>query len=91
MKLPKAPRIRRSSVDQEEQLYAVEIVEEDSIRYKVYYVGYSHAFDEWKQKEEAVELDEDAVANVDQDDIELFRGASSPERFTLYRELATKI
>ena len=38
----------------QEHLYPVEIVEEDSLRYKVHYVGYSRSFDEWKSKEEII-------------------------------------
>ena len=34
----------------------VEGVNEDSVRYRVHYVGYSHTFDEWKQKKEVVDL-----------------------------------
>ena len=75
----------RTSVD-EDQLYAVKIVDEDSMRYRVHYVGYSHAFDEWKQKEDVVNLEEDAG-----DDVEPHTEHPSRERFTLYRELATRI
>jgi hypothetical protein len=58
LKLPKAPRSRPSIVDQE-HLYPVEIVEEDSLRYKVHYVEYNQSFDEWKPKEYIVALGED--------------------------------
>ena len=37
----------------QEHLYPVEIVE-DSLRYKVHYMGYSQSFDEWKPKEEII-------------------------------------
>lgn len=48
VKLPKAQRTKRRAVD---RLYPVEIVDEDTHRYKVHYVGYSDTYDEWKPKE----------------------------------------
>ena len=85
LKLPKASRSRPSTVDQE-HLYPVEIVEEDSLRYKVHYVGYSRSFDEWKSKEEIVALGEDA--DEDTGGVEL---VPNSERFMLYNELAIRI
>ena len=80
----KIPRIRQSNAARDqERLYPVKVVEEDSERYKVHYVGYSHSFDEWKD-EEVVSLEEDALVGG-QD------SCSTTQRFSLYRELATRI
>ena len=46
--------ISEAAAKVQEHLYPVEIVEEDSLRYKVHYVGYSRSFDEWKSKEEII-------------------------------------
>jgi hypothetical protein len=83
LKLPKAPRSRPSTVDQE-HLYPVEIVEEDSLRYRE--GAYNQSFDEWKPKEEIIALGEDADEDIDGVGL-----TTSSERFTLYNELAVRI
>ena len=61
-----------------EPLYVIEVIEEDSTRCKVHYIGYDSSFDEWKSKDDIVELGDD----------ELDRPI---ERFSLYNELSIRI
>ena len=64
----------------------MEIIEEDSERYKVHYVGYSHTVDEWKDKEEVVVLEKDVDKDTRGDQV-----SCTTQRFSLYCELATRI
>lgn len=58
-------------------LYPIEILEEDTTKYKVHYIGYSSKHDEWKDKEDVVNLDDDPVTEA--------------EALSLNYELASKI
>lgn len=69
----------------DKDLFPIEVVDEDSTRYKVHYVGYGTSYDEWKEKG-------DIVCTCVPEDTE---DSEDPEpmiqRFSLYGELATKI
>ena len=62
-------------------LYPIEVIDEDSTRFKVHYVGYSNCYDEWKDKEEIVDISDG--------DSEVAGGEL--QRFSLYLELGSKI
>ena len=66
----------------DKDIYPIEVVDEDSTRYKVHYVGYSSSYDEWKEKGDIVSITEDS---------EEPEPTTVIERFSLYGELATKI
>ena len=57
--------------------YPIEIVDEDSSKYKVHYIGYTSMHDEWKDKEDVVDLDKDS--------------STETGVFSLNYELASKI
>ena len=50
MELPSRSRTRQKSRD--DDLYAIEVIEEDAGRVKVHYVGYEESKDEWLDKDE---------------------------------------
>jgi len=96
----KLPRIKKSNIhgtprpsDSQEgeangELYRVEVVEEDiaSSQVKVRYIGYSANFDEWKEKEEIVDLSD----SDSEDDVpESLSGTI--QRFSLLQKLAVRI
>ena len=72
--------VRTKAKTKPDNLYPIEVVDEDLTRFKVHYVGFSSSDDEWKVKEDVVDISED------------FGG---PERiiqkFSLYKELAARI
>lgn len=74
----------RSKSSTEESLFPIRVIDEDSERYKVHYVGYASKYDEWKGKDEIIDLD-----NYDNDDQELEN--TYTVRFSLYRDLAIRI
>lgn len=80
-KAEKKPKKRQ----QEPDLYAVEVLEEDSTKCRVHYVGYDSCYDEWKDKDEIV----DCYEPCDEDS----KTATSDKifRFSLYDELSVKI
>ena len=47
-------RTRQKSRD--DDLYAIEVIDEDAGRVKVHYVGYEESEDEWLDKDEIVQL-----------------------------------
>ena len=53
----KAMKSKKPKPDKE--LFQVEVIEKDSSKCRVHYVGYSSAYDEWKEKEEIVSIDDD--------------------------------
>ena len=65
----------------EEEYFPIKVVEEDSSRYTVHYLGYSTKYDEWKEKGEVVDIDESDHENPQSVDI----------HFSLYNELAIRI
>ena len=80
-----------------DNLYAIEIIEEDqeAARYKVHYVGYSCAYDEWKEKDAIVDIGDQ---NPDPEDpnpgpnaCPMYYDHGLIKRFSLYYELATRI
>jgi hypothetical protein len=77
------PRAKSSKSKASNELFPIEVVDEDSGRYKVHYVGYSSAHDEWKTKSDIVDLDhddrDDSCCQVHQ------------HRFSLHHELATRV
>ena len=51
----KLPRAKRSSMKHDpDQLYAIEIVQEEN-RVKIHYTGYSAKYDEWRSREDILE------------------------------------
>lgn len=80
VKIPKAKRLKQGAPG---KLFPVTIVEEDDStrRYKVHYVGYSSCYDEWKDCEELVNI-EDTPRDASQCIL---------EPFSLYKELAHRI
>lgn len=64
----------------DKNLYPIEVVDQDLTRFKVHYVGFSSSHDEWKDREDVVDISEDS---------------GGPEgiiqKFSLYYELATRI
>lgn len=68
-----------------DELYPVEVIEEDLTRYKVHYLGYSSSYDEWKEKEAVVDIED--PNNEDPTSCD----GGHLERFSLYHELATRI
>ena len=82
MAVPGRTKTVRSS---KTNLYPIEVVDEDSTRYEVHYVGYSSKHDEWQMKSDVVHLEH---GDSDED-------APNPQisqhRFSLYHELATRI
>ena len=72
--------VRTKAKTKPDNLYPIEVVDEDLTRFKVHYVGFSSSDDEWRVKEDVVDISED------------FGG---PERiiqkFSLYKELAARI
>ena len=81
----KAKKSKKPKPDKE--LFQVEVIEEDSSKCRVHYVGYSSAYDEWKEKEEIVSIDDDK----DPDDPEPSANDCIIRRFSLYHELGTRI
>lgn len=68
---------RRSSKHKE--LFPIEVVEEDTTRYKVHYLGYSSSHDEWKNKADIVDIEHgECLPNCQ-------------HRFSLYHKLSTRI
>ena len=67
-------------------IYPIEVVEEDlsTSRVKVHYIGYSKSHDEWKEKDDIISFGDDIDSNPQ--DLVI-----SAERFSLHRDLATKI
>ena len=49
--------------------HPVEVVDEDTNRYKVHYVGYSQAYDEWKPKELVQLASEQAEGGSDEEEL----------------------
>ena len=61
------PRLSDSEGEANGELYRVEVVEENTAtsQVKVRYIGYSTSFDEWREKEEIVDLsDSDSEDDV---------------------------
>ena len=77
------PGVRSKGSNTSNELFPIAVVDEDSTRYKVHYVGYSSVHDEWKTKSDVVDLDDGNgdVSNCGQ----------SEYRFSLPHELATRI
>jgi len=50
------PKVKRSCT-KEDELYAVTIVERQSMKVKVHYVGYGSQHDEWRDEADIVPLD----------------------------------
>ena len=77
-----------------DNLFPIEVVEEDtdSARYKVHYIGYSSAYDEWRERDAIVDIEDPHPQDPNPED-------PNPEnlvfydigRFSLYRELATRV
>ena len=44
-------------------LYPIEILEEESNKFKIHYIGYSSKYDEWKDKDDVIDLHDDPVEN----------------------------
>ena len=51
------PGVRSKRSNTSNELFPIAVVDEDSTRYKVHYVGYSSVHDEWKTKSD-VDLDD---------------------------------
>ena len=77
---PKKPKPSKSDV------FPIEVVDEDSTtsRVKVHYLGYSHSHDEWKPKQDIIDLvDDDPEADREPGGL--------AERFSLHQDLSSKI
>lgn len=72
---------RKATTKPENDLFPIEVIDENSTHYRVHYVGYSTSYDEWKEKGDIV-----SITDEDADDQE-----PMIKRFSLYGELATKI
>lgn len=80
------PCSKRRKSKPKDELFPIEVVDEDASRYKVHYVGFSSTHDEWTSKEEVVDL----ASGEDSDSLN-DKTCMAADRFSLYRELATKI
>ena len=69
---------------QEPDLYEVEVVEECSTKCRVHYIGYDNCYDEWKDKDDIVDLSGPC------DDPKTASSHPIP-RFSLYNELSVRI
>lgn len=77
---PKKPKSSKSDV------FPIEVVDEDATRVKVHYLGYSHSHDEWKPKQDIINLDgDDDLVGADEEPGGLV------ERFSLHQDLSSKI
>ena len=83
--LTSGAHVAKSSTPSSSGLFPIRVVQEDSLRYKVHYVGYSSKYDERKEKSEVVDLD-----NCDHDDQEPL-STTNILHFSLYHELAIRI
>ena len=82
------PRLSDSEGEANGELYRVEVVEENTAtsQVKVRYIGYSTSFDEWREKEEIVDLSD----SDSEDDVPEFPSVTI-QRFCLLQELAVRI
>ena len=74
----------------EKGLFPIEVVEEDASRCKVHYVGYSSVYDEWKEKDEIINL-HDGTDSDPEDSEPPSNECGIMRRFSLYHELGTRI
>lgn len=76
-----------------DKLFPIEIIEEDpdSARYKVHYIGYSSAYDEWKEKDAVVDTNPEDPDPEDPNPEDPVFCDQTIKRFSLYHELATRI
>ena len=51
--------VRTKAKTKPDNLYPIQVVDEDLTRFKVHYVGFSSSDDEWKVKEDVVDISED--------------------------------
>jgi len=68
-----------------QELFSVKVIEEQGSRVKVHYVGYSHRFDEWKDKEEI------EVVNPVQEAGEIAETSDRYTPFSVFDELRLRI
>lgn len=79
-----APGRTKTVKSSKTNLFPIEVVDEDSTRYKVHYVGFSSKHDEWQMKSDVVDLEHGDSEEAPNHQI-------SQHRFSLYHELATRI
>ena len=48
------PQAKRTERQQDDKLYAIEVLEEKDEQVKIHYTGYSSDYDEWRNKEDIV-------------------------------------
>ena len=94
VKLPRSRKIshdtRTGTEGDSDELYRLRVVDEDDSMVKVRYIGYSSDFDEWRRKDDIVELsDDESLSESDDDSRQLSLG--SLQRFCLFEELALRI
>ena len=73
-----------------DELYRLRVVDEDDAMVKVRYIGYSSDFDEWRRKDDIVELSDDESSS-ESDGGSRQRSLGSLQRFCLFEELALRI
>ena len=71
----------------ENGLFPIEVVEEDLTRYRVHYVGYSSIHDEWKDKDDILDICDSECLEEDPEP----PATECVARFSLYHELGTRI
>ena len=84
------PRLSDSEGEANGELYRVEVVEENTAtsQVKVRYIGYSTSFDEWREKEEIVDLSD---SDSEDGDVPTEFPSGTIQRFCLLQELAVRI
>ena len=90
----KLPRSRKISHDTKtctegdsDEFYRLRVVDEDDAMVKVRYIGYSSDFNEWRRKDDIVELSDTSESDGDSRQLSL----GSLWRFCLFEELALRI
>ena len=98
VKLPRSRKINHdtrtvtesNSDSNSDELYRLRVVDEDDAMVKVRYIGYSSDFDEWRRKDDIVELSDDESSSKS-DGGSRQRSLGSLQRFCLFEELALRI
>lgn len=79
---------KRLKPSKEPDIYPIEVVEEDSTQVKIHYIGYSARYDEWKAKEDIINIGDD---DPDPNPEDPGPGSVITARFSLYQELVSRI